>query len=150
MSAEEEERICKVYIAIFSKAPNNDMPLYKHWALAVIDTWRDEKGEEYDESFKIQAMGFSGHYRLDMQLSNAKEDESMIKMVPICRIYESMRVSLMAAAEQVAIRDYDLTWNCQNFVLDLLEHSRNEGLLTFSDAKMDEFRAMEEGFVAKE
>lgn len=150
MSAEEDERICKVYIAIFSKSPNNDMPLYKHWALAVIDTWRDEKGEEYDESLKIQAMGSSGNYRLDMQLSNAKEDECMIKMVPICRIYESMRVPLVVAAEQVAIRDYDLTWNCQNFVLDLLEHLRNEGLLAFSDAKMDKFLAMEEGIIGKE
>jgi hypothetical protein len=113
-----------VWVAIYA---GEHRAAYKHWAIFVEDEQNASK------SFICHVMGFSRNFRYEQKRRNAYESNKMIEMIQVSHVHRDDLKSLRSVAMAVPIKNEDPTWNCQDFVLQLLEALVVEELIDDDD-----------------
>lgn len=130
--------IAGLYVAIY-----NDGGVFKHWSLFV-------DGPSAEEKVIFHIMGSSQRYRHESRQSNARQSASLLEMVPLCRIETSKLSDIEAAAQNTVIHNEAPGYNCQDYVLELLDTMEEEGIIDGSDKKYrknkNAVRGKQEGF----
>ncbi|KAH6703327.1 hypothetical protein BKA61DRAFT_438440, partial [Leptodontidium sp. MPI-SDFR-AT-0119] len=85
--------------------------VFKHWSLFV----EDEKDE--DKSFIVHVQGSAGRFRYEQKYRNVRESGSLIEMI---HVEEANLRGVRRIARGVEVKNDDMTWNCQDFVWNVL------------------------------
>ncbi|CDM34105.1 unnamed protein product [Penicillium roqueforti FM164] len=93
-----------IYVAISASEG-----VYKHWGV-FIDAPREE-----DKMF-LQVAGSDGRFRYELETTDVRQSERL------------------TVASQATVHNEIRGWNCQDYVLDLLEALEKEGMVNGKDA----------------
>lgn len=107
-------------------AIDNQGVLYKHWSLFI-------EGEKDADKNLFHAVGSQCHFRFEEQQSDARNSKSISELFAICEIDGSRVQAVRNIAKAVPIRNDDPTWNCQDYVLDLLDELENNNIVPSSE-----------------
>ncbi|KAM5438526.1 hypothetical protein MferCBS31731_004817 [Microsporum ferrugineum] len=122
-----------VYAAIF-----DDGCFFKHWALFV----------DGPTKLILNAMGSSGRFRYEQRTANVREDGTLLELYYICEIDESKALGVADIAANVPIRNDIPSWNCQDFVFDVMEAL--EGMIDMDDGykrRLETLRSKQDGLL---
>ncbi|KAF4235220.1 hypothetical protein CNMCM8980_003605 [Aspergillus fumigatiaffinis] len=111
-----------LYVAIYE-----DGGVYKHWSLFI-------DGPTALEKTIVHIVGSSTRYRFQERNSNARESASLVEMVYLCDVPNSKINAIVRAAEKTIIHNEFPGYNCQDYVLDLLDALEEEGIVSPNDA----------------
>ncbi|KAK2813227.1 hypothetical protein FQN50_000905 [Emmonsiellopsis sp. PD_5] len=108
-------------------AIHNDGGVYKHWSL-FIDGLTDA------EKTILHIMGSSTRYRFEMRNSNAHKSVTLSEMVHLCDVDTSMISAVKDAAKSAVIHNEYAGYNCQDYVLELLDDLEEKKIIDGNDA----------------
>ncbi|PWY80799.1 hypothetical protein BO94DRAFT_470732 [Aspergillus sclerotioniger CBS 115572] len=111
----------KLYVAIY-----NAEGIYKHWNIFI-------DGPTAKEKIILQAMGSSTRYRFDESNYNARESPDLLLLVYLCHVQNSSFGAIRDAAREVVIHNEFPGYNCQDYVLELLDLLEKKGLVDGAD-----------------
>lgn len=114
------EVIGKLYIAIYKPRYGN----YKHWALFLEST----------ESVIFEVVGEQGAFRKNTITGNSKNTTRHEKSILVADINEQDVPELKKVLSQVNVDNETMEWNCQDYVLDVLEALREDCIIDEDDA----------------
>lgn len=123
----------RLYVAIY-----DDGGVYKHWSLFI-------DGPTDDEKIILHIMGSSTRYRFDKRNSNARESASLVEMVYLCDVQNSKIDAITDAAENATIHNEFPGYNCQDYILELLDDLEEKGIINRNDAGYKRNRKTVEG-----
>lgn len=112
-----------LHVAIY-----DDGGVYKHWGLFIDGPTKSEK-------IILHIVGSSTRYRFDKRESNARESASLVEMVYLCDVYDSKIGPIKDAAEKATIHNEAPGYNCQDYILELLDDLEEKGIINCNDAK---------------
>ncbi|OJD25359.1 hypothetical protein ACJ73_03272 [Blastomyces percursus] len=112
----------KLHVAIY-----NDGGVYKHWSLFV-------EGATDSEKFILHVMGSSTRYRFEMRNSNARESKTLAELVYLCDVPASQVDIIKDAANNTVIHNEYPGYNCQDYVLELLDDLEARGIIDGNNA----------------
>lgn len=128
-----------LYVAI-----HDDGGIYKHWSLFI-------DGPSASDKTIFQAMGSSGRYRFETENSNPRLWETLAELFYVCDVDESDTIAVKNTAKQVPIRDESPSWNCQDYVLDLLDALEEGRVIEGEDAgyqrRKSDLRRKQDGLI---
>jgi hypothetical protein len=107
---------------------------YKHWAVCLEVDNEDGSDKEY---LIIQAHGSQGRFRLNMTLKNPEHSSKFIQKAPVFNLWKDAAQQIIDTARRLRIRNEEETYNCQDFVMDLLKAIAQE-LLNGNDEDYEE------------
>ena len=99
----------EIYAAI-----SNDGGVFKHWRLFVDGPGKANK-------IIFNAMGDSGRFRFEESIVNARESATLVELWPLCSVRASNIEDIKKIAREVEIKNQYPGWNCQDYVLELLD-----------------------------
>ncbi|KAI9796235.1 MAG: hypothetical protein M1825_000859 [Sarcosagium campestre] len=111
----------KVHVAIYDEGR-----VYKHWSLFV-------EGYKPDDKIIFQVLGSSQNYRFERETSNAHESDSRPEIFTVCSVDLTKIAAIEAAAAKAEIKNQYPGWNCQSYVLDLLDTLVEDGVIEGND-----------------
>ncbi|KAJ5804953.1 hypothetical protein N7474_010840 [Penicillium riverlandense] len=114
----------ELYVAIYC----NDSGIYKHWALFV-------DGPTDEEKLVFNILGSSTQYRFEMEESNAFLDPTLIEVFPLCDVDSSKIDAIKDAAQNAVIHNESPGYNCQDYVLELLDDLEAKGIISRNDVE---------------
>lgn len=127
-----------LYVAIY----HND-GVYKHWSLFV-------DGPKDDEKFRLHVMGSSQRYRFEMRTSDARKSASLAELIHLYDVDISKVGPIKTAARNAVIHNEFAGYNCQDYVLELLDDLEKKDIIDGADAsyrrKKGIVKAKQEGF----
>ncbi|KUL81569.1 hypothetical protein ZTR_09937 [Talaromyces verruculosus] len=127
-----------LHVAIY-----NDGGVYKHWSLFI-------DGPTDDEKVLLHIMGSSTRYRFEMRNSNARTSASLSELIHLCDVDVSKIGPIKAAAGNAVIHNEFAGYNCQDYVLELLDDLEEKNIIDGHDAnykrKKSMVKAKQEGF----
>lgn len=88
--------------------------MFKHWSLFI-------EGEQDADKFLLHAVGSKGRFRFEERNANARQSHSISDVFQLCDVDTSLVGRVKEIARAVPIRNNVEVWNCQDYVLDLLE-----------------------------
>ncbi|KAK2745712.1 hypothetical protein FQN57_003609 [Myotisia sp. PD_48] len=100
-----------------------------HWALYA-------EAEGYDNGIAYHVKGGMGFWCFEAIYTNPRESDDYAEIILICRMLTS-KVGvghIYTVADKMIVPTDDYTWNCQNFVIELLGAMGAEGLVDVEDA----------------
>ncbi|OJD09895.1 hypothetical protein ACJ73_10032 [Blastomyces percursus] len=106
-----------LYVAIF-----DDGGVYKHRSLFI-------DGSTDAEKTILHVMGSSTRYRFDMRNSNAHKSATLSEMVHLCDVDKFKIGAIKDAAKNVVIHNEYSGYNCQDYVLDLLDDLEEKDII---------------------
>lgn len=112
----------KLYVAIYK-----DEGVYKHWSLFV-------DGPTNAEKTILHIMGSSTRYRFEMRNSDAKSSASLSELISLCDVPVSKVGAVKEAASKAPIHNEYAGYNCQDYVLDLLDDLEAKNIIDGKDA----------------
>lgn len=112
----------KVYVAFYEPEVAGG---YKHWAVCLEIDNEDGSDEEY---LIIQANGSQGRFHLNMAFKNPEDSSKFIQRAPVFNLWKDTARRIVEIARGLRIRNEDETYNCQDFVMDLLKAIAQEFL----------------------
>ncbi|CAG8887683.1 unnamed protein product [Penicillium egyptiacum] len=101
--------------------------VYKHWGVS-IDAPREE-----DKIF-LQVAGSDGRFRYEMETTDVRLSERLVELLPLYDVDVAKIDSIKTVASQVTVHNEIRGWNCQDYVLDLLEALEKEAIVNSKDA----------------
>ena len=110
-----------------SVAIYNAEGIYKHWNLFI-------DGPTPEKKIILQALGSSTRYRFDESNYNARASSDLIELVYLCHVPNSSISAIQNAAREVVIHNEFPGYNCQDYVLELLDILEQKGLINGTDA----------------
>ncbi|PKX97317.1 uncharacterized protein P174DRAFT_501913 [Aspergillus novofumigatus IBT 16806] len=110
----------KVYVAI-----SDDGGVYKHWALFI-----DEPGA--DETW-LNARGSDGRFRYETEKRDVRRDESPVELVYLCDVDVAKANMIRDVARKIPVHNEISGWNCQDYVLDLLDELEERKVIDSED-----------------
>ncbi|KAK2846321.1 hypothetical protein FQN49_005845 [Arthroderma sp. PD_2] len=125
-----------IYAAIF-----DDGCVFKHWALFV-------DGPTPSTKLILNTMGSESRFRYEQRTANAREDETLLELHRICDIDASKVPDIAGIAEKVPIRNDIPSWNCQDFVFDVV--NALEGQVEMDDGykeRLESLRLKQDGLI---
>lgn len=96
--------------------------IFKHWSLLLDSSNNADKTE-------IQVMGSDGRFWFEEKRSNARIADNLLDVFFLCDIDTSKLSSIKEIAKNLPVRNEISGWNCQDFVLDVLEALEEEGII---------------------
>ena len=111
----------KLYVAIYDEGK----PL-KHWSLFIDDD---------SQPMILHAMGSDGNFRFEERSSDARKSQSIKQLVGLDYIHKDNIGHLRYHASKLSL-NISHGWNCQDFVIDLIEKAEEEGLIEVSPTTM--------------
>ncbi|KAK9642445.1 hypothetical protein HCH54_007879 [Aspergillus fumigatus] len=121
----------KVYVAI-----SDDGGVYKHWALFL-----DEP--EADETL-LNARGSDGRFRYETEKRDVRHDQSLVELVYLCSVDVAKANMIRDIARSIPVHNEISGWNCQDYVLDLLDELEVRRVM----GSEDEVYRMQRTFIA--
>lgn len=119
----------------------NDLgSVFKHWALVIPSP--DNPGYVF-----LQAKGSDRHFRYEPETARDLEYIGLVELVKLCRVDAGKTSEIKNVASRVTIRNGISGWNCQDYVLDLLDALEGQGLVDGKDERYKERRAYVQGKV---
>lgn len=120
-----------VYLAVY---PNP--PWFNHWAV-FIDT--------PDVPILLQAKGSEGRFRFEDQIDeNPRNSDRKPSLILVATMKYSIVHDLRCLAQCQPLNRRS-GWNCQDFVVELLESAGIEGFIELQEGKMAEIVGMVDG-----
>lgn len=124
----------KVFVAIF-----NHGSMYRHWAFYIDDDTNPTI---------LQVKGSPGHRRYEeLNHQNPAPDESLYEMQQVGTISKSQIKAVKAFAEGLEVKNTQLSWNCQDWVLEMIEELCEGDILDMTQKNFDELCGMQDGLV---
>lgn len=111
-----------IHVAIY-----NDGGVYKHWSLFV-------NGPTDAEQTVLHIMGSSTNYRFEMRASDARKSATLSELIYLCDVPIAKVTSIKEAARQAPIHNEYPGYNCQDYVLDLLDDLEGKRIINGNDA----------------
>lgn len=111
----------ELHIAIY-----NDGGVYKHWALFI-------DGPTDPEKIILNIMGSSTRYRFEMRNSNAREEAALLELVYLCHVDNSKINAITDVAQEITIHNEAPGYNCQDYILQLLDELEEKEVLDHGD-----------------
>ena len=119
-----------LYIAIYPRGA-----MYKHWALFV------DNSLDYT-MFHVD--GSEGQYRFDERKKDPRTSSRNPELIKVTTIRQGkIPILRQYARDQPLNRGHG--WNCQDYVVELIEKAKKEKIITVTDNKMVEIRSKIEG-----
>ncbi|KAJ9195208.1 hypothetical protein DTO164E3_6969 [Paecilomyces variotii] len=108
-----------LYIAFY----NDPDSIYKHWALFI-------DGPTNADKTILNIMGSSTRYRFEMRTSNPRQEQNLLELFYLCDI-DTSRISAIKhiAENEVVIHNEYPGYNCQDYVLEVLEELESRGIV---------------------
>ncbi|BCS00209.1 uncharacterized protein AKAW2_50550A [Aspergillus luchuensis] len=110
-----------------SVAIYKDEGIYKHWSLFI-------DGPTDPEKIILHIMGSSTRYRFEMRNSNARYSATLIELVYLCHVDNSKINAIKDAAQKMTIPNEHPGYNCQDYILELLDQLEEEKIIDRSNA----------------
>ncbi|KAJ6187910.1 hypothetical protein N7519_002818 [Penicillium mononematosum] len=101
--------------------------VYKHWGVFI-----DAPGEE--DKFFLQVAGSDGRFRYEMETTDVRQSERLVELIHLYDVDVAKIDSIKTIASQVTVHNEIRGWNCQDYVLDLLEALEQEAIGNSKDA----------------
>ncbi|PYH90174.1 hypothetical protein BO71DRAFT_402462 [Aspergillus ellipticus CBS 707.79] len=101
---------------------NDTESVYKHWCLFINRPTDDEKTI-------LNAMGSSTRYYFEMRTADASKSPTLAEMIHLCDVPDSTFPAIKKAAESAVIHNEYPGYNCQDYVLELLDGLEKEGII---------------------
>ncbi|KAI2844078.1 hypothetical protein CBS147321_7948 [Aspergillus niger] len=111
-----------LHVAIY-----NDGGIYKHWSLFI-------DGPTDPEKTILHIMGSSTRYRFEMRNSNARNSTTLLELVYLCHVDNSKISAIKDAAQEITIHNEAPGYNCQDYILELLDELEEKKIIDRSNA----------------
>lgn len=108
----------RISVAIYDK--DDDGSIFKHWALAI------EAPEDPHKTMLLQVMGSDGRFRYEPATADVRARPGLIQQVYLTDAAAARLNSIRDVADRVPVCNEIRGWNCQDFVLDLLDALEEE------------------------
>ncbi|KAM5430995.1 hypothetical protein McanMca71_006585 [Microsporum canis] len=96
-------------------------------------------------------MGSSTRYRYEMRDSNARDSKTLVELIHLCDVDTSQFDAIKEAAETAIIHNEHSGYNCQDYVLELLDALEDRGCIDGNDTAYQErketVKAKQEGLM---
>ncbi|KAJ5499598.1 hypothetical protein N7453_008649 [Penicillium expansum] len=112
-----------IYVAISASEG-----VYKHWGIFI------DGPREKDKIF-LQVAGSDGRFRYELETRDVRQSERLVELLPLYDVNVAEINSIKTVASQVTIHNEVRGWNCQDYVLDLLEVLEKESIVNSKDAR---------------
>lgn len=107
----------------------NDSGVYKHWSLFI-------DGPTDTEKIELNIKGSSTSYYFEMmESSNARESASLLELIHLYDADASTIGVIKDAGRNATIHNEYPGYNCQDYVLELLDELEAKGIIDGKDAK---------------
>ena len=110
-----------LYVAIY-----DDEGVYKHWGLFI-------SGPTDADLTILQIMGSSTNYRFEMGTSDPRKSDTLSELIYLYDVPLSKITAIKEAAKTAPIHNEAKGYNCQDYVLDLLEDLERKGIIDGDD-----------------
>ncbi|KAF4220309.1 hypothetical protein CNMCM8980_007814 [Aspergillus fumigatiaffinis] len=110
----------KVYVAI-----SDDGGVYKHWALFI------DQAEA--EATLLNVRGSDGRFRYETEKRDVRYDESLVELVYLCDVDVAKANTIRNIARTIPVHNEISGWNCQDYVLDLLDELEERKVIDGED-----------------
>lgn len=107
---------------------HHDEGVYKHWGLFM-------DGPTNSDQIVLQIMGSSTNYRFDPITSDPRESDTLEELIHLCDVPVSKMDAIKDAARNAPIHNEYPGYNCQDYVLDLLDDLEDKGIIDKRDKK---------------
>ncbi|KAJ5929200.1 hypothetical protein N7454_007048 [Penicillium verhagenii] len=115
---------------------------FKHWGLFIDDKNQTDKTV-------LQVKGSDGSFRYEAETKDARNSPDLIQLIYLCNVDLPKANSIKSIAGRVEVHNDISGWNCQDYVLDLMDELEEKGVLDGLDVRyrtqMDYIRGMQEG-----
>ncbi|KAJ5795720.1 uncharacterized protein N7518_004260 [Penicillium psychrosexuale] len=101
--------------------------VYKHWGVFI------DAPQEEDKIF-LQVAGSDGRFRYELEATDVRQSERLVELLFLYDMDVTEINSIQTVASQVTVHNEIRGWNCQDYVLDLLEALEKEGIVNGKDA----------------
>ncbi|OQE47429.1 hypothetical protein PENCOP_c001G07666 [Penicillium coprophilum] len=101
--------------------------VYKHWGI-FIDAPQEE------DKVLLQVTGSDGRFRYELEIRDVRQSKKLLELLPLYDMDVAKIDSIKSVASQVTVHNEIRGWNCQDYVLDLLEALEKEGIGNSKDA----------------
>jgi hypothetical protein len=118
-----------LHVAIF-----NDESVYKHWAFFV-------DGPTNAQKIILNAMGSSTRYYFEMTNTNARDSKILSELVYLCDVDASEIGRIIEAGKNAIIHNEFPGYNCQDYVLELLNDLESKRIIDGADANYQKHKA---------
>lgn len=92
-------------------------------------------GPKDEEKIILHIMGSSTRYWFEMRISDAAASSKISEMVSLCTVPASKIGAIKEAARKAPIHNEYPGYNCQDYVLDLLDDLEAKGIVDEHDAE---------------
>ncbi|KAJ5533193.1 hypothetical protein N7494_009745 [Penicillium frequentans] len=116
--------------------------VFKHWGLFI-----DE--ENQNNKTVLQVKGSDGHFRYEPETKDIRKSPDLLELIYICNVDVTKANDIQKIASEAAVLNDIQGWNCQDYVLDLMELLEEKKVLNGGDGayrmRMDYVRGIQEG-----
>ncbi|KAK1138462.1 hypothetical protein N8T08_002497 [Aspergillus melleus] len=109
--------------------------LYKHWGLFV-------EGPTDEQKIVLQVEGSTNRFRFERELKNARTADGIVELIPLCEVPLSSISAIDQAAAEAPIHNLYTGYNCQDYVIDLLDILEAMELISGEDAQYQAQKAL--------
>lgn len=98
----------------------------------------------------LQAKGSDGWFRYEPENRDARRSRSLVELVYICDVDVAKVSMIKGVASKVPVKNVISGWNCQDYVLDLLDTLEEDEIVnknTGYQKQKTKVRAKQEGLV---
>ncbi|KAJ5188832.1 hypothetical protein N7491_005153 [Penicillium cf. griseofulvum] len=100
--------------------------VYKHWGV-FIDAPKEE------DKVLLQVTGSDGRFRYELEATDVRKSERLVELLPLYDVDLAKINSIKTIASQVTVRNEIRGWNCQDYVLDLMEALEKAAIVNNTD-----------------
>ncbi|KAJ5635666.1 uncharacterized protein N7484_008979 [Penicillium longicatenatum] len=116
--------------------------VFKQWGLFIDD-------ENQKNKTVLQVKGSDGQFRYEPETKDARRSPDIVDLIYVCNVDVMKANDIKRVASEAAVHNDISGWNCQDYVLDLMELLEETGVLDGSDEEyrrhMDFVRGIQEG-----
>ncbi|PLB43292.1 hypothetical protein P170DRAFT_481241 [Aspergillus steynii IBT 23096] len=118
--------------------------VYKHWTLYI-------NGPTDAEQVVLHIMGFSMNFRFEDRNSDARKEMTLMELIHMCDVPASKISTIRRLAEKMPIHNEYSGYNCQDYVLELLDELEAKGIIDGADeaykVKKENVKNKQEGLI---
>jgi len=126
-----------LYVAVYTGT------VYKHWSIYMDGALEEDKTI-------LHIMGSSGNYRFETRNHDPRRSARLIELLHLSDVAVSKVGAIKEIAQNMTIHNNAPGYNCQDYVLDVLDELESESIIDDKDAgyktKKKNLKAKQEGF----
>ncbi len=127
----DNSELIKLFVAIYDQGV-----FFKHWSLFIQDE---------SDLIILQATGSDRHFKFEEKSSDARDSKTIKHLVELADIQKHGIARLKHLASTLPLNTSH-GWNCQSFVIELVEKAGRQGLITVDPKITEAVLGMQDGF----